>query len=43
MEGLQRFENDTYFLSALWRGFRKGDDERAEEARKAALWSLKRR
>src|SRR5882724_1278848 len=44
MEGLQRFENDTYFLSAFVARVSLGEmTNGAEEARKAALGSLKRR
>jgi hypothetical protein len=44
LEGLQRFENDTYFLSAFVARVSQGEmTSGAEEARKAALGSLKRR
>lgn len=44
MEGLQRFENDTYLLSAFVARVSQGEmTSGAEEAKKAALGSLKRR
>jgi hypothetical protein len=44
LEGLQRFENDTYFLSAFVARLSQGEmTSGAEEAKKVALKSLKRR
>jgi len=44
MEGLQRFENDTYFLSAFVARVVVGrDDERSGGGEEAALGRLKRR
>jgi len=44
MEGLQRFENDTYFLSAFVARVSQGEvSPAAAEAKKAALKSLQRR
>lgn len=44
LEGLQRFENDTYFLSAFVARVSAGETKSgAEEAKKVAVESLKRR